>query len=194
MAAMNCGRSSWVVLAVVAMCGACGEDERDSGIYGSGSSITYDGDANDEVDESGSTEAGESTSTSTDDDPDDAAESTSTSSDDDTSSTTTTTTEESESDGNPVCGNGIIESGEQCEGADLAGQSCSDLGYVSGVLACDPGICVYDTSACTNDDEDGGNVCDQYCNGCTCPSNECIMCCAQMGKVDTCGGGMCSCF
>jgi hypothetical protein len=185
------GWSAWVVLVVVAMLAGCGEDERDSGIYGSGSSVTIDDGPDDEADEAESTEAGESTS-SNDATTDDADETTSTSSDDATS--TTTTTDESESEGSGACGNGIIDGGEQCEGPDLAGQSCADLGYTGGTLACDPTICIYDTSACTNDDEDGGNVCDQYCNGCTCPSNECIMCCAQLGKVDTCGGGMCGCF
>ncbi len=48
----------------------------------------------------------------------------------------------------PVCGNGIIEFGEDCDGGNLGGQSCQDLGFVfAGALSCD-GSCAYDTSGC----------------------------------------------
>jgi hypothetical protein len=191
MASMMRARSSWVVL--VAMVLACSPDERDSGIYSSSAATFDDDDEDDEVDESESAE-GEST-TSEGDTNDDTNETTTSTdeADDDTTSTTSTTTE-SESEGNGACGNGVIDGGEQCDGSDLGGMSCIDLGYTDGVLACDPTICVYDTSGCTNGGDDNANECNQFCNGCTCPSPECTMCCAQMGKVDTCGGGMCGCF
>ena len=38
----------------------------------------------------------------------------------------------------PVCGNGALEYGEQCDGADLGGQSCVSLGVGSGTLGCHP--------------------------------------------------------
>jgi len=47
------------------------------------------------------------------------------------------------------CGNGIVEPGEQCDGSDLSGRSCTGLGYAYGTLACSSD-CRYDTSECSN--------------------------------------------
>ena len=47
-----------------------------------------------------------------------------------------------------VCGNGIIESGEQCDSVDLGGVTCGDLGFNSGTLTCSS--CSYDTSQCVS--------------------------------------------
>jgi len=49
----------------------------------------------------------------------------------------------------PVCGNGVKESGEPCDGSDLGGATCQSLGWDGGTLACTAG-CAYDTSACWN--------------------------------------------
>lgn len=46
-----------------------------------------------------------------------------------------------------ICGNEIIEGGEDCEGEDLSGKTCVSLGYVSGDLICDI-ACSFDTSDC----------------------------------------------
>lgn len=46
-----------------------------------------------------------------------------------------------------VCGDGVVEGDEQCDGGNLAGQTCDGLGYFGGDLACDS--CVFDTSGCT---------------------------------------------
>ncbi len=46
-----------------------------------------------------------------------------------------------------VCGDGIIEGGEDCEGIDLGGATCESLGYPGGVLTCDI-ACSFDTSGC----------------------------------------------
>ena len=54
--------------------------------------------------------------------------------------------------GGPVCGNGNQETGEECDGSDLGGQTCQGLGFDGGSLACD-GSCSFDTSSCTS----GGN-------------------------------------
>ena len=53
------------------------------------------------------------------------------------------------------CGNGVIDSGEQCDGANLNGNSCSSLLGNSGTLSCKAN-CVYETSLCTSSDN-GGN-------------------------------------
>lgn len=47
------------------------------------------------------------------------------------------------------CGNGIIDPGEQCDGANLNNQTCQTLGWTSGTLTCS-GICMFDTSGCSN--------------------------------------------
>ncbi len=46
-----------------------------------------------------------------------------------------------------VCGDGVVTAVEECDGADLHGESCSSLGYSSGTLACSN--CRFETSACT---------------------------------------------
>jgi cysteine-rich repeat protein len=40
-----------------------------------------------------------------------------------------------------------IQSGEECDGGDLGGRTCADLGFPGGVLACTP-ECTLDTSGC----------------------------------------------
>ena len=54
-----------------------------------------------------------------------------------------------------VCGNGILETGEQCDplGPVLGGQTCQGKGYTGGTLSCWP-YCEFNTSACTS----GGGV------------------------------------
>lgn len=47
----------------------------------------------------------------------------------------------------PSCGNGIKEGSEQCDGAQLGGQTCVGLGYDQGVLLCKPD-CTFDASNC----------------------------------------------
>ncbi len=48
-----------------------------------------------------------------------------------------------------VCGNDIIDSGEQCDGSNLGGQTCTSRGYTGGTLSCG-GSCAFDVSACTS--------------------------------------------
>lgn len=50
--------------------------------------------------------------------------------------------------GNGSCGDGAVDPGEQCDGANLQGFDCASLGLGGGVLACDPVICTFDTSMC----------------------------------------------
>jgi hypothetical protein len=49
----------------------------------------------------------------------------------------------------PMCGNGQIEGLEQCDGAQLGGQSCMSQGYDTGVLTCDAS-CMFDDSGCSS--------------------------------------------
>jgi hypothetical protein len=82
--------------------------------------------------------------TTTDDGNDDTTTTTTDDGNDDTTTTTTT-------GGDGECGNGVIDDGEQCDGGNLGGFSCTDLGYSGGTLACDPVTCTYDASGCTTD-------------------------------------------
>jgi len=49
-----------------------------------------------------------------------------------------------------VCGDGLVQAGEACDGAALDGQSCVTLGlgFAGGTLACGPG-CTFVTTGCT---------------------------------------------
>jgi hypothetical protein len=68
-------------------------------------------------------------------------------------------------DGEPsVCGDGIAEADETCDGADLKGEDCVTLGFTGGELNCDR-ACEFDTSACKtefcgNEVIDPGEECD----------------------------------
>lgn len=53
-----------------------------------------------------------------------------------------------------VCGNGVREPGEECDGTDFGGATCGDFGCNAGTLSC-TGMCLIDSSACT----DCGPVC-----------------------------------
>ncbi len=56
----------------------------------------------------------------------------------------------------PECGDGEVNAvGEQCDGADLAGTSCNDLGHLAGALACD-GTCGFDATGCNSCASFGG--------------------------------------
>jgi hypothetical protein len=76
----------------------------------------------------------------------------STSGSDSTGGTTGTadTTGDSSSGGGSVCGDGMIEAPEDCDGVDLANQTCMGVGFDGGTLACDAVTCEYDTAQCVN--------------------------------------------
>ena len=152
---------------------ACGDDEDSTSVFGSSLG-------------SGSDTTAATTTTSGDGDGDPTT-TTSTSTSGDGDGDPTTTGDPTEAD--PLCGNGIIDAGEECDGTNLAGSSCPAQGFDGGTLACDPTICVFVTTGCTTNPG-----CDANCNNCPCPSAECTMCCAGKGKIDTCGGGSCGCF
>ncbi len=54
----------------------------------------------------------------------------------------------------PVCGNGVIEVGEDCDDPDYGGLTCGDYGFDSGGLQCVG--CSIVTDACFNNDDNGG--------------------------------------
>ncbi len=76
-----------------------------------------------------------------------------------------------------LCGNGAVDAGEDCDGADLNGASCASLmpGTI-GELRCEPNVCRFDQSscefACGNGVLDAGETCDialwepQACQAC----------------------------
>ncbi|MFA6397745.1 MAG: hypothetical protein WDK96_02775 [Candidatus Paceibacterota bacterium] len=55
----------------------------------------------------------------------------------------------------PVCGNNIKETGEQCDNTDLSGATCSSQGFNGGTISCNIS-CVLNTSACTLGGGGGG--------------------------------------
>ncbi|MCR4275464.1 MAG: dockerin type I repeat-containing protein [Candidatus Wolfebacteria bacterium] len=50
---------------------------------------------------------------------------------------------------NSVCGNGILENGEQCDGTAFGGASCVSQGFSGGTLSC-AASCTFNTSQCTS--------------------------------------------
>jgi hypothetical protein len=56
-----------------------------------------------------------------------------------------------------LCGNGLIDAPEECDGVNLNAQSCQTLGFSGGTLACTP-ACIFDKSACTSPSCGDGTV------------------------------------
>lgn len=52
------------------------------------------------------------------------------------------------------CGDNIVQLGEECDGSNLAGSSCTARGYTGGALSCTLS-CIFNTTACTTNN--GGN-------------------------------------
>lgn len=79
-----------------------------------------------------------------------------------------------------VCPNGIIESGEDCEGANLNGQDCTTIpgGFTGGNLACGA-TCRFDTSQCSSPPTVlcGNNIAEgaEECDGSDLRGKDCTM-------------------
>ena len=82
----------------------------------------------------------------------------------------------------PVCGNGVREEGEACDGRDTGPDACGEAGFPAGLSLCRVD-CTLDTSwcsdgACVNrlDDHDAGYDCDDVsCLGrMGCPTESCV--------------------
>ncbi|MCD6497432.1 MAG: Ig-like domain-containing protein [Deltaproteobacteria bacterium] len=87
-----------------------------------------------------------------------------------------------------VCGNDKIEGTEQCDGTDLGGKNCTDVGsFTGGQLGCTQ-YCTYDTSNCTGGANCGNGTVDagEDCDGTNLDSKTC----ADAGKFV---GGTLSC-
>jgi hypothetical protein len=57
-----------------------------------------------------------------------------------------------------LCGNGVIDGGEECDGKMLGGATCQSLGFSGGgALNCDPVTCTYDESMCRRPPGQGGS-------------------------------------
>jgi hypothetical protein len=54
-----------------------------------------------------------------------------------------------------TCGNGVVEYGEHCDGEDMAGETCTGLGYTGGNLGCHNESCSFDTSDCSQEVDSG---------------------------------------
>lgn len=89
--------------------------------------------------------------------------------------------------GDPVCGNGLLEAGEACDGAALAGASCMSAGFDRGSLACAGDCSRLDTSLCEND------ACTPNCGGRECGVDPiCGVSCGSCGGGETCdAAGQC---
>lgn len=75
---------------------------------------------------------------------------------------------------NAVCGNGVLEGGETCDGANFGTATCASMGFSGGILGCRPGCASLDTTLCTtggggsscgNGVVDGTEVCDGFALG-----------------------------
>jgi serine protease AprX len=69
-----------------------------------------------------------------------------------------------------VCGNGIREAGEQCDGSNLGGETCQSRGYLLGTLTCNSN-CTFNTSQCL--------LCLPLGSSCTSNAQCCSRVCAQ---------------
>lgn len=63
----------------------------------------------------------------------------------------------------PSCGNGVAESGENCDGNDMANQSCQSLGYDGGSLTC-TSSCAFNRINCYNDAPQCGDSSSDECS------------------------------
>ena len=114
------------------------------------------------------------------------------------------------------CGNGKVEPGEQCDGTNLGGHTCTSQGYTAGILSCSK--CVFVTSACyscgdgtinTGEECDGTNLNKKTCKslgydggtltcdkGCKLAKGACHKCSDKLQNGDEtdvdCGGKVCS--
>lgn len=93
------------------------------------------------------------------------------------------------------CGNGVRETGEACDGADLGGFTCQTEGYASGTLVCQPS-CLFDfggcvaAAVCGNGVVEVGEECDDGPNNSDTKPDACRTSC----KRAYCGDGVIDLF
>jgi len=97
-----------------------------------------------------------------------------------------------------VCGDGVIGAGEDCDGADLAGKSCTDFGYTTAAgLACDATACTFDQTGCAATCDGAAAEPGEYCDGTDLDGHDCtelmyvepagLVCNATCDGVDSSG-------
>jgi hypothetical protein len=74
-----------------------------------------------------------------------------------------------------ICGNGVREGGEACDGADLGSASCKSLGFYddTNALACNS-LCRFDISKCTGFCGDGIVNGPELCDAASPPNQSCV--------------------
>ncbi len=90
----------------------------------------------------------------------------------------------------PTCGNGSIDTGEQCDGQNLGIATCEIIGnYVGGVLGCTD-ACTFDTTACEPPANCGNGTIDsgEQCDGLNLNQQDCTTAGNYVGGVLTCAG------
>ena len=95
-----------------------------------------------------------------------------------------------------LCGNGIQEGSEQCDGTDYGGKICQDFGFAGGQLSCNS-MCQLITTNCINCASDGSCASLPGPEGCcshnSYPDNSCTSTFARCGTQScTPNGGSCS--
>jgi alpha-tubulin suppressor-like RCC1 family protein len=81
----------------------------------------------------------------------------------------------------PICGNGMLESGEVCDGTNLGDATCADQGFDGGWLDCTT-QCELDTRQCTTC---GDDTCEAGERAATCPQ-DCAAVAVSTGGFHTC--------
>lgn len=187
-----------LALVLVALAAGCADDSSAADTDGGSSSGagTSTGLAETSTaDDGGSSSAGDSSSTGggTTDTGTGAASSVGTTSADASTSAegSSTTSDGSSTTGTvgPTCGDGIVDGDETCDGDALAGASCSDQGFVAGVLTCLPDCSGFDTSGCIV----AGDCCGAHgAVGCADPSCQQTICGLDPFCCDTQWDGICA--
>ena len=85
-----------------------------------------------------------------------------------------------------MCGNGIVEAGEDCDDQDLDGQTCVTQGFDGGDISCTQ-ACTFNLSLCANATLDLGD------ENCTLDAECTTGVCWDFADYDPfCGGSVCS--
>lgn len=98
----------------------------------------------------------------------------------------------------PVCGNGIREASELCDGADLGGATCMSLGLSIGALNC-KADCTLDATGCGGQGNCGPANCAGCCAARVCQAGATVGACGSSGSTcaacgagQLCAGGKCA--
>jgi cysteine-rich repeat protein len=81
------------------------------------------------------------------------------------------------------CGDGAIVFPEQCDGADLGGATCQNVGFEGGVITCGKS-CQLDESKCTNKERCTDGLDDDKDGKTDCADSDCALACADSCTSD----------